>query len=103
MALRRFFAAAWGHSRAAFVLLCLLASRPAPAGVNVEVRGVDEPLRANILAYLSFERYKRTNDLSLDTIERLSNRVEREVQSALKPFGYYEPAVRSLVADLGHG
>jgi translocation and assembly module TamA len=29
--------------------------------------------------------------------------VEREVQSALRPFGYYEPQVESSVSDLGHG
>ena len=45
---------------------------------------------------------KRT-DLSADTIERLHNLVEREVQSALKPYGYYEPSVESDVKDLGHG
>src|SRR2546423_14736292 len=37
------------------------------------------------------------------TIERLHNRVEREVQSALRPFVYYEPQVDSSVSDLGHG
>ena len=60
------------------------------------MRGVDEQLRANVLAYLSFERYKQaTAELTADTVERLHNRVEREVQSALRPFGYYEPKVES--------
>ena len=87
------------------VALCLLACPLAHAlGVKVEIRGVDEELRANVLAYLSFERYKKGGaDLNADTIERLHNRVEREVQSALKPFGYYEPQVESSVSDLGHG
>jgi translocation and assembly module TamA len=74
------------------------------AGVNVEVRGVDETLRANVLAYLSFERYKKGGvDLNADMIERLHNRVEREVQEALRPYGYYEPQVSSAVTDLGKG
>jgi translocation and assembly module TamA len=72
------------------------------AGVNVEVRGVDDTLRANVLAYLSFERYKKGGvDLNADTVERLHNRVEREVQEALRPYGYYEPQVGSTVTDLG--
>ena len=73
------------------------------AGVNVEVHGVDEALRSNVLAYLSFERYKKGGgvDLNADMVERLHNRVEREVQEALRPFGYYEPQVSSTVTDLG--
>src|ERR1700716_3196456 len=93
------------HRRAPGVALCLLACPLAhAAGVRVEIRGVDEELRANVLAYLSFERYKKGGaDLNADTIERLHNRVEREVQSALRPFGYYEPQVESSVSDLGRG
>ena len=93
------------HRRAPAVALCLLACPLAhAAGVKVEIRGVDEELRANVLVYLSFERYKKGGaDLNADTIERLHNRVEREVQSALRPFGYYEPQVESSVSDLGHG
>jgi translocation and assembly module TamA len=83
----------------------VLAASPArAAGVNVEVRGVEETLRANVLAYLSFERYKKGGvDLNADMVERLHNRVEREVQEALRPFGYYEPQVSSTVTDLGKG
>ncbi|HEX4619456.1 MAG TPA: BamA/TamA family outer membrane protein [Steroidobacteraceae bacterium] len=74
------------------------------AGVNVEVRGVNDTVRANVLAYLSFERYKKGGlDLNADMIERLHNRVERETQEALRPFGYYEPQVSSNVTDLGKG
>jgi len=44
------------------------------AGVNVEVHGVDEALRSNVLAYLSFERYKKGGgvDLNADMVERLT-------------------------------
>jgi translocation and assembly module TamA len=89
----------------AAALLGALAAGPArAAGVNVEIRGVDEALRSNVLAYLSFERYKKgAVDLNADMIERLHNRVEREVQEALRPFGYYEPQVSSTVTDVGKG
>src|SRR5215475_1487093 len=90
--------------RAPAVAACLIAGPLAhAAGVKVEIKGVDEELRSNVLAYLSFERYKKGGaDLNADTVERLHNRVEREVQAALKPFGYYEPQVESQVSDLGH-
>ena len=85
--------------------MCLLgASLAHAAGVNVEVRGGDEELRANVLAYLSFERYRKGGvELNADTVERLHNRVEREVDAALRPFGFYEPKVESTVDDQGHG
>jgi translocation and assembly module TamA len=83
--------------------MCLLAFRVASASIDVEIRGIDDQLRTNVLAYLSFERYKQRTDISADTIERLHNRVEREVQAALRPFGYYEPQVNSDVKDLEHG
>ncbi|HEX4648740.1 MAG TPA: BamA/TamA family outer membrane protein [Steroidobacteraceae bacterium] len=83
---------------------CLIAGPLAQAaGVRVEIKGVDEELRANVLAYLSIERYRKGGaELNADIVERLHNRVEREVQAALKPFGYYEPQVDSTVTDLGH-
>src|SRR5580698_5051722 len=88
------------------VLLCLLAA-PLTHGadaVSVDVRGVDDALRDNVLAYLSFERYKKgAADLTPETVDRLHNRVEREVDAALKPFGYYEPQVQSNVTREENG
>jgi translocation and assembly module TamA len=91
--------------RCAFWLaVCLMAGPLAHAAVDVDVRGVDEQLRANVLAYLSFARYKKGSaELSADTVERLHNRVEREVQQALRPLGYYEPQVDSTVTEEGRG
>jgi translocation and assembly module TamA len=91
--------------RAPALLLCLLTGSLAhAAGVTVEVRGVDDEVRDNVLAYLSFERFRKGGvDLNPDTVERLHNRVEREVDAALRPFGYYEPKVDSTVTDEGHG
>ena len=91
--------------RAPGLLLCLLAGPLAhAASVTVEVRGVADEVRDNVLAFLSFERFRRGGvDLNADTVERLHNRVEREVDAALRPFGYYEPKVESTVAEQGRG
>jgi translocation and assembly module TamA len=70
---------------------------PAFAGITVEIRGVEDQIRDNVLAYLSFERYKNSKELSAEFVERLQERSEREVRSALRPFGYYEPTVNSSV------
>jgi translocation and assembly module TamA len=70
---------------------------PAFAGITVEVRGVEEEIRLNVLAYLSFERYKNSKELTPEFVERLQERSEREVRLALRPFGYYDPSVTSSV------
>jgi len=83
-------------------LMALLAT-PAKADLQIEVRGVGETIRANVLAYLSLERYKNADDLSPDFVERLQERSEREVRAALRPFGYYEPTVGSEVIPESSG
>jgi translocation and assembly module TamA len=103
MAQRNSFMQALGLTRAALVLMCLIACPSVRANITVEIRGVDDQLQTNVLAYLSFERYKKTTDLSADTIERLHDRVEREVKSALRPFGYYDPKVHSDLLNQGKG
>lgn len=71
-------------------------------GVQVEVRGVGDDLKENVLAYLSFQRYQKGGaELNEETVERLHNRVEREVDDALRPFGYYAPEVESTVTATG--
>ena len=89
-----------------FTLLALALAQlagPANADVQIEVRGVGEDIRANVLAYLSFERYKNSDDLSPEFVERLQERSEREVRGALRPFGFYEPVVTSEVKPEGSG
>src|SRR5688572_23156341 len=90
-------------SRAALTFISLLIAHAAPAlgGIEVEVHGVDETIQANVLAYLSFERYKTSDDLSPEFIERLQERAEREARLAVRPFGFYEPTVRTEVQREG--
>jgi translocation and assembly module TamA len=88
----------------ALSLLALCAAHvvsPAHAGIEVQVLGVADEVRTNVLAYLSFERYKNSDDLSPEFVERLQERTEREVRAALRPFGFYEPAVNSIVKHEG--
>lgn len=82
-------------------LVLLIVSPLARAHITVLIRGVRRPLQTNVRAYLSFERYKDSKHLTADTIERLENRVENEVRSALEPFGYFEPTVHPLVTRTG--
>jgi translocation and assembly module TamA len=91
------------RSRIPMLIGCLFLSGQAWASIDVDVKGVNEELRHNVLTYLSFERYKKRPNIDRDTLERLLNRVQREVESALKPFGYYEPKVDANLEDRGRG
>jgi translocation and assembly module TamA len=86
----------------AAVLLCVLATQRAGAAVDLTVRGVNDPLRSNVLTYLSLARYK-DRDLDATMVQRLRERIEREVREALRPFGYYAPAVSSEVTQKDQG
>jgi translocation and assembly module TamA len=103
MAQRSFHVHAMRLRRASLAAVCLLWMLPAWSNVEIEIRGVDEELRANVLAYLSFDRYRKSEALTSDVIERLHNRLEREVAAALKPFGYYQPKTHAELHELGSG
>ena len=85
--------------RAIPLLLCasLVLGLPgiARAGIKVEITGVEGELRANVVTFLSVERNRDLKDIDQEMMTGLFNRVDREVRSALRPFGYYEPVVKS--------
>jgi translocation and assembly module TamA len=65
----------------------------ANADIRIEVEGVDGELSRNVHALLSLERYKDRDRIEPDAVQRLYNRIDDEVRSALRPYGYYEPKV----------
>ncbi|MEO8306419.1 MAG: BamA/TamA family outer membrane protein [Pseudomonadota bacterium] len=79
------------------VLAMLLALAPAlaPAGIKVEITGVEGDLRANVVTFLSVERSRERKDIDKEMMTGLFNRIDREVRSALRPFGFYEPVVKA--------
>jgi translocation and assembly module TamA len=85
------------------LLACIFAGPQARAGVTITINGVSDPLRSNVLAYLSFARYQRSKDLTADSVDRLQSRIGREVRSALRPFGYFQPEVHSSVTPSAPG
>jgi translocation and assembly module TamA len=84
-------------------IACALASlsfRVAQAEIRVDIEGVDGDLKRNITATLSVERYKDRERIEADAVERLFRRVDDEVRSALRPFGYYQPQVDASLETL---
>ena len=54
---------------------------------------MDGAARRNVLVLLSVERYKDRERIEPDAVNRLFRRVDDEVRSALRPFGYYDPKI----------
>ena len=87
----------------ALLALAALLGSAARADIDIQVTGVDEDIRRNVLVFLSLERYKTRDDLDETLIGRLAERAEREAGSALRPFGYYEPTVRTDLSRTAPG
>ena len=87
----------------ALLALAALLGSAARADIDIQVTGVDEDIRRNVLVFLSLERYKTRDDLDETLIGRLAERAEREAASALRPFGYYEPTVRTDLSRTAPG
>lgn len=85
---------------ARFKPLCLalvlaLMAGAARAAIKVDITGVEGELRANVVTFLSVERNRDRADIDQEMMIGLFNRIDREVRGALRPFGYYEPVVKS--------
>jgi translocation and assembly module TamA len=79
-----------------FMLFGMLAlAATANAEIKVEITGVDGALRENVVTFLSVERNRELEDIDEEMMIGLFNRIDREVRGALRPFGYYEPEVKS--------
>jgi translocation and assembly module TamA len=72
--------------------------RPAMADIRIELEGVDGDERRNVLALLSLERYKDRDRIEPDAVQRLYNRIDDEVRSALRPYGYYQPVISATIS-----
>lgn len=90
------------RSSSAFAALGLLfaLAAPAGAGVRVEVEGVEDELRRNVLALLSI-READDDDLTEHRVRQLHARAPQEIEEALQPFGRYKPVVTSELVRQG--
>lgn len=88
--------------RASILALLILfgTASVARADIDIDVEGVEPEVLANILVFLSLERYRERDDLDAALVERLQERAEREVAAAMRPFGYYEPRISTEVSQL---
>src|SRR5699024_1450445 len=80
---------------AALTLCCLLvmAAPALAATVTVEVHGVSDAVKANVLASLGLKQYSDYGNHPAATIRRLASEAPKEIRRALQPFGYFSPQV----------
>ena len=80
------------------LLLPLIASPARAARVDVEVEGVRDDLRDNVMASLSIAS---AADPAPDRVRRLHDLAAEEIALALEPFGYYRPQISSDLRQEG--
>jgi translocation and assembly module TamA len=65
--------------------------------LEVEVEGLREPALGNVLALLSVQQRRQADDLTVERLRHLHRQAEREIRTALQPFGYYRPSIVSAL------
>lgn len=82
------------------LLPLLLVPALSHAGVQLVVDGVDDPLKAAVIAGVSLSQYA-TRDVSEAQVHRLYDRADTEVGKALQPYGYYEAHSSGTIKQVG--
>ncbi|MBD8873210.1 outer membrane protein assembly factor [Rhodanobacter sp. DHB23] len=83
-----------------FALPLLLFATLAQAGVQLLVRGVDEPLQQAISASTGLSQYARS-EVSDAQVRRLYAQAPAQAKAALEPYGYYEADVTAQLQQVG--
>ena len=63
--------------------------------VRIEIDGVQKEVADNVRGYLTLARYVEREDLTDAQVRTLAYRAVDEAADALRPYGYYAPAIRS--------
>ncbi len=84
-------------------LLGLIAAVPSRAAIRIDVEGVEGEVRGNVYAFLTMERFRYREDLQEDAVLRMYNRIDGEARSALRPFGFYAPQIRTTLEPQDEG
>jgi translocation and assembly module TamA len=82
--------------------LCEGTAVAADAGrIRIEVDGVEREVADNVRAFLTLTRYLDREEVTDSQVRRLADRAVDEAADALRPFGYYEPVIRSRTSRDG--
>ena len=79
----------------------LAAQTDAPVRLKVEIAGISGPEERNVRAVLSIVRAEGGKNLTLAHIRQLDRRAQGEIETALEPFGFYQPIVVGSLRQMG--
>jgi translocation and assembly module TamA len=85
------------------LLLCLPASPTYGDQLEIVVQGVEEPILGNVVARTQSFRITGNTRISRKQREKMQADAERRASSALRPYGYYQAAVRGEMKSAGDG
>lgn len=86
-----------------FCVILTVAATPAVADLAYVVRGVDEPLRSNILGHVDIVQLGRPVRLSARDYDIVISKAITNARRALRPFGYYAPEIVGHISLDQHG
>jgi len=89
--------------RLLLILCCLLPLSVGAVEVRVEVLGLDDPLKANVLALLSLQQLQGQADLTPERVRMLHRQAPQEIRQALQPFGYFKPTIEPSLEETSAG
>jgi translocation and assembly module TamA len=85
------------------VLLSLAQPLAAQPDLEVQVEGVTEELKKNVLARLAINQPRARAYLTPGSIRRLHRQAEEDIRVALAPFGYYNPQINAELSQTESG
>jgi len=78
---------------AILALSCLVASKDASAGLDVDLDGVEGQEKINVESFLAIRRYAATKEAAASRIRHLHEQAPEDIAKALEPFGYFRVQV----------
>lgn len=83
-----------------FFFCCSAATGQQTKKIDVSVSGIDDPLRQNVLLFLSIAQHQSDSNLTDMLVQRLYRQADEEIATALEPYGYYSATVaQSMVFE----
>lgn len=80
-------------ARLIIFLLLAVAATTARAELEFVIKGVDDPPRANVRAYIDFLQVGRRARVSSRDLDKILDNTIEDARAALRPYGYYQPEI----------
>lgn len=69
------------------------------ASLSVKIEGIDNELRDHVFGYLDIKREAERDEFSLGRLQRVHDKAEEQIKTALQVYGYYHVHVKSELRE----